>query len=472
MCLDIEDSPPRESTGAQLREAAASVIKGRDLSTISIKDLRRAMEAYLGLAEGALTARKDEVKAIAAELVAAATAAAQAPPAAQNASLKRPASEVAGAAEPVKKLKRATSAYFLFTASCSARVSSELAVTLGRKATMGEFAIRIGELWRGIPADEKKTFEDQSAEQKAELERNPVYITGKAPKSGGGGKAPKSGGGGSGKASQQEPPVTRAEFLQNPVTLRCLLPGLLQIPENDTDAPQAFESQGSSRLFKSGSVGWYQGGKAVVEICGKKVYVQVGLNITACGSKNWLDGEGLENFKPVDTDKVPPEDAEVQRSSTAASSAGIAPVADMTVETPAVVVPVETLTASPAAEITQVSTAVPADTAASDTALPADAAAAAVAASEIPSASADVVSEPEPAAVADIAAEPLVDNGLPANSEAPSAIPANSTDGSGSGGSKVETPLPADLVANDKTESALPPIAAAEPEAALSQAGA
>jgi uncharacterized Zn-finger protein len=40
-----------------------------------------------------------------------------------------------------------------------------------------------------------------------------------------------------------------------------------------------------AREFASGSVGWYAGGKVHVEVDGKLVKCQVGLNITVVGSK-------------------------------------------------------------------------------------------------------------------------------------------------------------------------------------------
>jgi hypothetical protein len=37
--------------------------------------------------------------------------------------------------------------------------------------------------------------------------------------------------------------------------------------------------------FSTGSFGWYLGGKSVIEVDGKQVSVQIGMNLTVVGSK-------------------------------------------------------------------------------------------------------------------------------------------------------------------------------------------
>ena len=44
--------------------------------------------------------------------------------------------------------------------------------------------------------------------------------------------------------------------------------------------------------FSSGSLGWYAGGKMIVEVEGVRVSVQVGLNLTIVGSKELPDDPG------------------------------------------------------------------------------------------------------------------------------------------------------------------------------------
>jgi hypothetical protein len=50
--------------------------------------------------------------------------------------------------------------------------------------------------------------------------------------------------------------------------------------------------QADAREFSTGSLGWYLNAKTAVEINGKKVSVQIGLNLTVSGSKELpKDGE-------------------------------------------------------------------------------------------------------------------------------------------------------------------------------------
>lgn len=66
-------------------------------------------------------------------------------------------------------------------------------------------------------------------------------------------------------------PITRAEFREHakPVTV--------QIGAASMQAPV--------KEFSTGSLGWYVNGKTQIEINGKSVTVQIGLNLTIVGSK-------------------------------------------------------------------------------------------------------------------------------------------------------------------------------------------
>lgn len=66
-------------------------------------------------------------------------------------------------------------------------------------------------------------------------------------------------------------PVTRAQFLEHAQALKVTI----------NDVPMLAEA----REFATGSLGWYLNGKTVVEIDGKPVSVQIGLNLTVVGSK-------------------------------------------------------------------------------------------------------------------------------------------------------------------------------------------
>jgi hypothetical protein len=66
-------------------------------------------------------------------------------------------------------------------------------------------------------------------------------------------------------------PVTRAEFLANakPVTVSI----------------NAVPLQAEVKEFSTGSLGWYLNGKTTIEVGGKLVSVQIGMNLTVVGSK-------------------------------------------------------------------------------------------------------------------------------------------------------------------------------------------
>lgn len=66
-------------------------------------------------------------------------------------------------------------------------------------------------------------------------------------------------------------PVTRDEFLANAKPLDITIGGRPLISD--------------VKEFSTGSLGWYTNGKTIVEINGKQVTAQVGLNITIVGSK-------------------------------------------------------------------------------------------------------------------------------------------------------------------------------------------
>ena len=77
-------------------------------------------------------------------------------------------------------------------------------------------------------------------------------------------------------------PVTRQEFQAHakpiPVTI-----GTTTLPAEVKE-------------FSTGSFGWYLGGKTSIEVNGKLVSVQIGMNLTVIGSKELpKDGEGASN---------------------------------------------------------------------------------------------------------------------------------------------------------------------------------
>lgn len=70
----------------------------------------------------------------------------------------------------------------------------------------------------------------------------------------------------------KECPITRAEFRE----------GAKPIAVSINNAPQ----MAMVKEFSTGSLGWYLNGKTVIEINGKPVSVQIGLNLTIVGSKD------------------------------------------------------------------------------------------------------------------------------------------------------------------------------------------
>lgn len=66
-------------------------------------------------------------------------------------------------------------------------------------------------------------------------------------------------------------PVTRAEFREHAKAVKVEINGIPMMAE--------------VKEFSTGSFGWYLNGKSVVEIDGKQVSIQIGMNLTVVGSK-------------------------------------------------------------------------------------------------------------------------------------------------------------------------------------------
>jgi hypothetical protein len=67
-------------------------------------------------------------------------------------------------------------------------------------------------------------------------------------------------------------PVTRAEFRESAQPVKVEINGVPMIAE--------------VKEFSTGSLGWYLNGKSVIDVGGKQVTVQIGMNITVIGSKD------------------------------------------------------------------------------------------------------------------------------------------------------------------------------------------
>jgi hypothetical protein len=66
-------------------------------------------------------------------------------------------------------------------------------------------------------------------------------------------------------------PVTKTQFVEKAQPMRVSINGQEMLAE--------------VKEFSTGSFGWYMNGKTVVEIDGKAVSVQIGMNLTVVGSK-------------------------------------------------------------------------------------------------------------------------------------------------------------------------------------------
>jgi hypothetical protein len=67
-------------------------------------------------------------------------------------------------------------------------------------------------------------------------------------------------------------PITRSEFRENAKTIKVEINGVPMMAE--------------VKEFSTGSFGWYLGGKSVIEVDGKQLSVQIGMNLTVVGSKD------------------------------------------------------------------------------------------------------------------------------------------------------------------------------------------
>ena len=67
-------------------------------------------------------------------------------------------------------------------------------------------------------------------------------------------------------------PISRADFLAKAQSIKIDIAG--------------FPMQADPREFSTGSFGWYVNGKASIQVDGKPIQVQVGMNLTVVGSKD------------------------------------------------------------------------------------------------------------------------------------------------------------------------------------------
>jgi hypothetical protein len=82
-------------------------------------------------------------------------------------------------------------------------------------------------------------------------------------------------------------PITRSEFQAQAVPLDVIINGQ--------------HHQALVKEFSTGSLGWSLNGKATADIGGKKVQVQIGLNLTIIGSKELPRDPGSSGSIPSET---------------------------------------------------------------------------------------------------------------------------------------------------------------------------
>ncbi len=66
-------------------------------------------------------------------------------------------------------------------------------------------------------------------------------------------------------------PINRAEFREKAQPVKVEINGIPMMAE--------------VKEFSTGSLGWYLNGKSVIDVGGKQVSVQIGMNLTIIGSK-------------------------------------------------------------------------------------------------------------------------------------------------------------------------------------------
>ena len=76
-------------------------------------------------------------------------------------------------------------------------------------------------------------------------------------------------------------PVTRKEFREGAKPVKVEINGIPMMAE--------------VKEFSTGSLGWYLNGKSVIDIDGKQVTVQIGMNLTIVGSKELPKDEASES---------------------------------------------------------------------------------------------------------------------------------------------------------------------------------
>lgn len=67
-------------------------------------------------------------------------------------------------------------------------------------------------------------------------------------------------------------PITRAEFRDKAQPVKVEINGVPMMAE--------------VKEFSTGSLGWYLNGKSMIDVGGKQVSVQIGMNLTIVGSKD------------------------------------------------------------------------------------------------------------------------------------------------------------------------------------------
>eukprot|EP00930_Biecheleria_cincta_P031871 TRINITY_DN22106_c0_g1_i1.p1 TRINITY_DN22106_c0_g1~~TRINITY_DN22106_c0_g1_i1.p1 ORF type:complete len:527 (-),score=139.23 TRINITY_DN22106_c0_g1_i1:386-1912(-) len=311
--LSDEESPPnaqaepREPTEPELSKAVQEYLEGKDLSSISLKALRKELEQRFGLAPGGLDHRKDDIRKAATELVQAAQQSAQVqetPVQAAGSQKKRPAltgdssgpTKMAKIEDPatnsgaeVKKKRKIISAWSIWMSDNRSSVVESLVQSLSRTPTQTEIFKACGDKWKNIGDADRALYDEKARVAKAQEEsENPPQASETDKKRGKGKGRGKGKRQGTTDAAVSAP--TRSEFLRSFPVLRCVFdsgkPDIV-LPKMDLAA----------RIFKSDGAGWFGSSKFDICVGGKMVSVSASVVLNVSGSKYWEDGDGLEEAR-------------------------------------------------------------------------------------------------------------------------------------------------------------------------------
>ncbi|CAE8625179.1 unnamed protein product [Polarella glacialis] len=328
--VEIDDSDADELTelsSAELQDAILALLEGRDLTSISLGELRHELEKLLSLSQGALTPRKGEIKLVAARCVQDLLRKRQPQPEApqqphQPSMLdslpsrgKRSFPAVAASSAsatpppPKKKGKHQQSAFSAFFKAVSPQVQAEIGQDVRSNQGFGAVAKEIAGRWKVMAPEDKACYTPPP-----DLSHlDPTTPAG--PRSGGGGAAsivtpaptrrlpPISSAPPYRPEASCSGPLTRQQFVAADKLLA------FRLEEGAAGLQEDLKSSASTlanlslhpRTFSTKSCGWYANSNVVVTVAGKQVEARMQMTITINGSKFWAEGVAPEEASKTET---------------------------------------------------------------------------------------------------------------------------------------------------------------------------